>query len=128
LANVYLNELDEVMEEEMRKRRREGKWERMIYTRYADDMVVLIDGYRSWQPHVAVIRKRLEVELKTIEVELNGEKTRMVETSEGGSFGFLGQESFGEEIYSTHADEEETRRVTQAGGEDFEVFPVSKAS
>jgi RNA-directed DNA polymerase len=90
LANVYLNELDEVMEEEMRKRRREGKWERMIYTRYADDMVVLIDGYRSWQPHVAVIRKRLEVELKTIEVELNGEKTRMVETSEGGSFGFLG--------------------------------------
>jgi RNA-directed DNA polymerase len=90
LANVYLNELDEVMEEEMRKRRREGKWERMIYTRYADDMVVLIDGYRSWQPHVAVIRKRLEVELKTIEVELNEEKTRMVDTNEGGSFGFLG--------------------------------------
>ncbi|MBI2351482.1 MAG: group II intron reverse transcriptase/maturase, partial [Deltaproteobacteria bacterium] len=33
LANVYLNELDGVMEEEMVKRRREGKWERVIYTR-----------------------------------------------------------------------------------------------
>ena len=26
----------------MVKRRREGKWERVIYTRYADDMVVLV--------------------------------------------------------------------------------------
>ena len=90
LANLYLNELDEAMEEEMVKRRREGKWERMTYTRYADDMVVLIDGYPQWQPHVAVIKKRLEVELKKVEVELNEEKTRSVNVSEGGSFGFLG--------------------------------------
>jgi RNA-directed DNA polymerase len=90
LANVYLNELDEAMEEEGSKRRRGGKWERVIYTRYADDMVVLIDGYPQWQPHVAVIRKRLEVELKKVEVELNEEKTRIVDTNEGGSFGFLG--------------------------------------
>lgn len=37
LANVYLNDLDQVMEEEMAKRRREGRWERVLYTRYADD-------------------------------------------------------------------------------------------
>jgi RNA-directed DNA polymerase len=36
LANVYLNELDRAMGEEMVKRRRGGKWERVIYTRYAD--------------------------------------------------------------------------------------------
>jgi RNA-directed DNA polymerase len=90
LANVYLNELDEAMEEEGNKRRRGGKWKRVIYTRYADDMVVLIDGYPQWQPHVAVISKRLEVELKKVEVELNEEKTRIVDTSKGGSFGFLG--------------------------------------
>jgi RNA-directed DNA polymerase len=90
LANVYLNELDQAMEEETVKRRREGKWERMIYTRYADDMVVLIDRYPQWQPHVAVIRKRLEVELKKVEVELNEEKTRSVNVREKGSFGFLG--------------------------------------
>ena len=90
LANLYLNDLDKAMEEEMVKRRREGKWERVIYTRYADDMVVLVDGYPQWQPHVAVIRKRLEEELKKVEVEINEEKTRVVDYASGGSFGFLG--------------------------------------
>ena len=90
LANLYLNELDEVMAEEMEKRRREGKWERVIYTRYADDMVVLIDGHPRWQPPIDEIRKRLEAELKKVEVEINEEKTRVVDVKEGGSFGFLG--------------------------------------
>ena len=90
LANVYLNELDRVMEEEMVNRRRAGKWERVIYTRYADDMVVLIDGHPRWQPPIAEIRKRLEVELRKVEVELNEEKTRVVDLGKGGSFGFLG--------------------------------------
>jgi RNA-directed DNA polymerase len=90
LANLYLNELDEVMAEEMEKRRREGKWERVIYTRYADDMVVLIDGHPRWQPPIDEIRKRLEAELKKVEVEINEEKTRVVDVKDGGSFGFLG--------------------------------------
>ena len=46
------------MEEETAKRRREGRWERVVYTRYADDMVILVDGYPQWQPHVAMIEKR----------------------------------------------------------------------
>jgi len=44
LANLYLNDLDRAMEQEMAKRRREGRWERVIYTRYADDMLILVDG------------------------------------------------------------------------------------
>jgi RNA-directed DNA polymerase len=90
LANLYLNGLDQAMEEEMVKRRRNGKWERVIYTRYADDMVVLVDGYPQWQPHVAVIKKRLEEELRKIDVGINEEKTQVVEFGSGGSFGFLG--------------------------------------
>jgi RNA-directed DNA polymerase len=90
LANLYLNDLDKAMEEEMVKRRREGKWERVIYTRYADDMVVLVDGYPRWRPHVAMIRERLEEELKKVDVEINEEKTRVVDYANGGSFGFLG--------------------------------------
>jgi RNA-directed DNA polymerase len=90
LANVYLNELDRAMEEEMRKRRREGKWERVLYTRYADDMVVLVDGHPRWQPPIWDIQERLAEELKKIEVEVNQEKTRVVDVSRGGSFGFLG--------------------------------------
>ncbi len=90
LANVYLNELDGAMEEEMVERRREGKWERVIYTRYADDMVVLIDGHPRWEPPVEEIRERLKVELKKVEVGINEEKTRVVDVRQGGSFGFLG--------------------------------------
>ena len=90
LANLYLNELDHGMEEEMGKRRREGRWERVVYTRYADDMVVLVDGYPQWQPHVAMIEKRLEEELRKVQIEVNEEKTRVVDFGNGGSFGFLG--------------------------------------
>jgi RNA-directed DNA polymerase len=90
LANLYLNDLDKAMEEEMVKRRREGKWERVIYTRYADDMIILVDGYPQWQPHGAVIKRRLEEELKKVDVEVNDEKTRVVDYASGGSFGFLG--------------------------------------
>jgi RNA-directed DNA polymerase len=90
LANLYLNDLDKAMEEEMVKRRREGKWERVIYTRYADDMVVLVDGYPQWRPDVVMIRKRLQEELKKVDVEINEEKTQVVDYASGGSFGFLG--------------------------------------
>jgi len=90
LANLYLNELDQVMEEEMAKRRREGKWKRVVYTRYADDMVILVDGYPQWQPHIAMIQRRLGQELRKIDVEINEEKTKVVDFSGGGSFEFVG--------------------------------------
>jgi RNA-directed DNA polymerase len=90
LANLYLNELDQAMAEETAKRRREGRWERVVYTRYADDMVILVDGYPQWQPHVGMIQKRLEEELEKVAIEINEEKTKVVDFGSGGSFGFLG--------------------------------------
>jgi RNA-directed DNA polymerase len=90
LANLYLNELDQAMEEEMNKRRRDGRWERVVYTRYADDMVILVDGYPQWQPHVGMIQKRLDQELKKVEIAISEEKTKVVDFGSGGSFGFLG--------------------------------------
>lgn len=90
LANLYLNELDQAMEEETAKRRREGRWERVVYTRYADDMVILVDGYPQWEPHVALIQKRLGQELEKVAIEINEEKTKVVDFGNGGSFGFLG--------------------------------------
>jgi RNA-directed DNA polymerase len=90
LANLYLNELDQAMEEEMAKRRREGRWERVVYARYADDMVILVDGYPQWQPHITMVQRRLGEELRKVEVEINEEKTKVVDFSAGGTFGFLG--------------------------------------
>ena len=90
LANLYLNELDQAMEEEMAKRQRAERWERIVYTRYADDMVILVDGYPQWRPHIAMIQRRLGDELRKVEVEVNEEKTKVVDFSSGGSFGFLG--------------------------------------
>ena len=90
LANLYLNDLDQAMEQEMARRRREGRWERVLYTRYADDMVILVDGYPQWQPHVGVIQRRLGDELRREEIEINEEKSRVVDFGNGGSFGFLG--------------------------------------
>ena len=90
LANLYLNELDQAMEEEMIKRRRAGRWERVVYTRYADDMVILVDGYPQWQPHIATIQRRLGQELRKVEIEVNEEKTKVVDFGGGGRFGFLG--------------------------------------
>jgi RNA-directed DNA polymerase len=90
MANLYLNELDQAMETEMAKRRRAGRWERVVYTRYADDMVILVDGYAQWQPHVERIQRRLGEELRKVDVGINEEKTKVVDISSGGSFGFLG--------------------------------------
>ena len=90
LANLYLNELDQAMEEERIKRRRAGRWERVVYTRYADDMVILVDGYPQWQPHIAMIQRRLGQELRKVDIEINEEKTKVVDFGGGGSFGFLG--------------------------------------
>jgi RNA-directed DNA polymerase len=53
-------------------------------------MVVLVDGHPRWQSHIGEIQRRLDEELKTIEVEVNREKTRLVDVRQGGAFGFLG--------------------------------------
>jgi RNA-directed DNA polymerase len=52
--------------------------------------VILVDGYRQWQPHVALIQKRLEDELTKVQIEINEDKTKVVDFGCGGSFGFLG--------------------------------------
>jgi RNA-directed DNA polymerase len=89
LSNVYLNEVD-CMLERAKEVTREGERTRVEYARFADDLVVLVDGQpRSERLHRQVGR-RLREELAKLEVEVNEEKSRTVDLANGESFGYLG--------------------------------------
>jgi RNA-directed DNA polymerase len=69
---------------------RQGRYTYIEYARFADDIVVLVDGYRRWGWLVEAVYRRLCEELAKLDVHINVEKTRLVDLSRGGSFGFLG--------------------------------------
>ena len=89
LSNIYLNEVDKMLERAKEVTRR-GRYTYIEYARFADDLVILVDGYRKWDWLVKGAHRRLLEELAKLDVQLNHEKTRMVDLSEGESFSFLG--------------------------------------
>src|ERR1700730_7143586 len=62
------------------------------YARFADDMVILIDAERRSDWRVKAIDKRLREEFAKLRVEINEDKSRMVDLKKGESFTFLGFE------------------------------------
>ena len=62
------------------------------YARFADDLVILVDAHPRHDWLVAAVTKRLREELGKLGVEINEEKTRIVDLRKGDSFGFLGFE------------------------------------
>jgi RNA-directed DNA polymerase len=91
LSNVYLNEVDKMLEKAIEATRR-GQYTQMQYARFADDLVVLICSHPRQDWVVKAVDRRLREELAKLKVEINEEKTRMVNLTKGGSFGFLGFE------------------------------------
>jgi RNA-directed DNA polymerase len=89
LSNIYLNEVDKMLEEAKEATRR-GQYTHIEYCRFADDLVILVDGYRQWRWLAEAAYRRLLEELAKLGVQVNQEKTRMVDLSRGESFGFLG--------------------------------------
>ena len=55
-------------------------------------MVILIDSHPRQDWLLKALEKRLREELARLKVEINEEKSRMVNLSKGESFGFLGFE------------------------------------
>jgi len=47
LANIYLNEVDKMLER-TKEATRKGKYVHLEYARFADDLVILVDGFRKW--------------------------------------------------------------------------------
>lgn len=93
LSNLYLNEVDEMLERARRTTMGANGWDRVQYARFADDLVILVDGHRRWEwLRVAVYRRTLE-ELAKLDVRVNVEKSRRVDLTEAhASFTFMGFE------------------------------------
>lgn len=90
LSNIYLNEVDRMLERAKEVSRREDGYEHIEYVRWADDLIILIDGFRKWRWLERAIHIRLRQELSKLKVELNEEKTRTVDLTHGETFSFLG--------------------------------------
>ena len=71
---------------------RNGKYTYVQYARFADDLVILIDSYPRHDWLVKAVGKRLREEVAKLQVEINEEKSRIVDLANGGSFAFLGFE------------------------------------
>ena len=91
LSNIYLNEVDRMLER-AKAVTRNGEYTYLEYARFADDVVILVDGYRRHDWLLQAVNKRLREELCKLQVTINEEKSRTVDLAKGGSFGFLGFE------------------------------------
>lgn len=88
-ANIYLNEVDWTFDA-IRRKTAEGNYEAVNYHRFADDMVITVSGHSSKRGWAELALRRLQEQLEPLGVELNLEKTRMVDVLQGESFAFLG--------------------------------------
>ena len=89
LSNLYLNEVDRMLER-AKEATRSGKYTYIEYARFADDLVILIDAYPRHDWLMKAVEKRLREELAKLQVEINEEKSRIVDLGRGERFGFLG--------------------------------------
>lgn len=99
LSNIYLNELD-MMLEKAKQTTRDGKYYRLEYARFADDIVILVSYHRRADWLLKAVKYRLMQELDKLGVSLNTDKTKVVNLRvKRESFVFLGF-SFRQRDYS----------------------------
>jgi len=66
LSNIYLNEVDKMLEKAKAYTKQIDGYEHVEYARFADDLVIAIDGYKKWQWLETMVYKRLQEELSKI--------------------------------------------------------------
>ena len=91
LSNLYLNEVDKMLEKAIETTRYK-QYTAVQYARFADDQVILVDSRERHEWLVKAVTKRLREEFGKLRVEINEEKSRVVDLRKGESFGFLGFE------------------------------------
>ena len=90
LSNIYLNEVDRMLER-AKAVTRKGAYTYVEYARFADDLVVLIDDAhpsRAWL--FKAVEQRLREEFARLRVEINEEKSRMVDLAARGELRISG--------------------------------------
>jgi group II intron reverse transcriptase/maturase len=88
-ANIYLNEVDWFFDA-IRRKTAEGDYEAINYHRFADDVVITVSGHHTKRGWAERALQRLQEQFALLGVELNREKTRVVDMLKGEAFGFLG--------------------------------------
>jgi group II intron reverse transcriptase/maturase len=88
-ANIYLNDVDWVFDA-IRQKTAQGPYEAVNYHRFADDIVITVSGHHTKRGWAERALQRLREQLEPLGVELNAEKTKVVDTLSGEAFGFLG--------------------------------------
>jgi len=89
LSNLYLNEVDKMLER-AKEVTRQGRYTYIEYARFADDLVILVDGFQKWNWLEKAAYRRLLEELNKLDVQVNQEKTRIVDLTKDETFSFLG--------------------------------------
>ncbi len=90
LSNIYLNEVDRMLEKAKEVSKANNGCDGMEYARWADDIIILVNDHRKWEWLERAIHIRLRQELAKLKVELNEEKTKVVDLKKGETFSFLG--------------------------------------
>lgn len=91
LSNVYLNEVDRMLEKAIATTGR-GGLTYVQYARFADDLVILVHSHQRDDWLLKAVERRVREELGKLRVEVNEEKSRLVDIRKGTSFTFLGFE------------------------------------
>jgi RNA-directed DNA polymerase len=89
LSNLYLTEVDRMLER-AKAVTRSGQETAVEYARFADDLVVLVDAHPRHAWLLDAVNKRLREELALLKVEVNEEKSRLVDLAKGETLDFLG--------------------------------------
>jgi RNA-directed DNA polymerase len=89
LSNLYLDQVDRMLEK-AKGVTRNDPWTYVEYVRFADDLVILISGHPRSRWLLEAVNRRLREELATLDLEVNEEKSRIVDLTKEESFGFLG--------------------------------------
>ena len=109
-ANIYLNEVDWAFDA-IRCKTAQGPYEAVNYHRFADDIVITVSGHSTKRGWAERALQRLHEQLVPLGVELNKEKTKVVDLLKGEAFGFLGFD---------------LRRVCKRGGSDYFILMTPK--